>query len=139
MGGRRTPPTHTGESRAIYVANVAVARRVCVVHHPDVPKHIAADSSARCCLCGPAACPCLPYLRWRGDFIHYFGQVVPFFQRVGIFRQMIDAERGEHQGSPAFNPVRERERGGGTDRDRDRESLFWRNLSCLRLRPSFFS
>eukprot|EP00752_Nemacystus_decipiens_P008436 g7540.t1 len=30
-------------------------------------------------------------------------QVVPFFQRVGIFRQMIEAERGEHQGSSAFN------------------------------------
>ncbi|CBJ29420.1 conserved unknown protein [Ectocarpus siliculosus] len=29
-------------------------------------------------------------------------QVVPFFQRVGIFRQMIDAEREEHQGSLAF-------------------------------------
>lgn len=32
-------------------------------------------------------------------------QVVPFFQRVGIFRQMVDAERGEHQGSSAFHQV----------------------------------
>lgn len=29
-------------------------------------------------------------------------QVVPFFQRVAIFRQMIDAEKGEHQSNPSF-------------------------------------
>lgn len=38
-------------------------------------------------------------------FIYFPFQVVPFFQRVGIFRQMIDAEREEHQGSLAFARV----------------------------------
>ena len=32
-------------------------------------------------------------------------QVVPFFQRVSIFRQMVDAEKGEHQSSATFPRV----------------------------------
>lgn len=48
----------------------------------------------------------------RGDgWDACFCQVVPFFQRVGIFRQMIDAERGEHQnGNSVFHHVRWSER-----------------------------